>query len=108
MKYYLNHSDEGSFFQPETQLLDLKLNSIINQMELRRIKAADVHVEGDKSFFEDLNTVLIHFKTMNNELQIIKSENRRLILELKRKDSALADTVTSSALQRRDKKNLPL
>ncbi|WP_145407239.1 hypothetical protein [Paenibacillus xylanexedens] len=108
MKYYLNHSEEGSFFQSEEQLMDLKLDNIINQMELQRIKMVDVQDEEDQSFFEDLNTVLVQSKNMNNELGIIKSENRRLILELKRKDSALSDTVTSLALQRRNKKNLPL
>ncbi|MCP1135698.1 hypothetical protein NKT34_20580 [Paenibacillus polysaccharolyticus] len=108
MKYYLNHSHEGSFFQSEAQLLNLKLDNIINQMEIQRIKMNDIQEKGDQSFFEDLNTVLIQSKSMNNELGIIKSQNRRLMLELKRKDTALSDTVTSSALQRRNKRHLPL
>lgn len=106
IKYYMNNSEGASIFEPETELFKLMLDDILDKITLNCMGKTKMYYSD--SFFEEIVNVLNHSKDLNNKLEIFKSENRKLILELKRKDVALAELSTSWMLRRRDKRFLPL
>lgn len=106
IKYYMNNSDGASFFEAETKLFELMLDDILNRITLHCTDMTKV--QNSASFFEEIVNVLNHSKNINNKLMITKTENRKLILELKRKNNALADMAASCTLQRSNKRFLPL
>lgn len=105
IKYYLNNSDGTFIFQSETELFKLKLDEVIDKITLHC--TGEIIIHNYEVFFEEIAKVLNQSKDFQDKLEMIRSENRKLILELKRKEFALSEQSTSWMFQRSNKRYLP-
>ncbi|MDM5279583.1 hypothetical protein QUF95_19465 [Paenibacillus silvae] len=94
------------YFESEANFFDVKLSNILNRIELHGTELSQL--EGCKFILEDLKKLLIESKGLNNELRITKKENRKLVLELKKKDALVSHYAELSAMPKLNTKFLPL
>lgn len=106
IRYYVKNSGEVHHFESAANFFDVKLSDFLNRIELHSLELS--RPEGCEVILEDLKKLLIESKSLNNELRITKKENRKLVLELKKKDALVSHYAELSAMPKLNTKFLPL